>query len=175
MPQMRASRILAALVLGAFLLPARSPAQDLTVLASGLRAPVKVSLTPAGSLLVCEAGAGPSTGRISLVRRDGTRITILDGLPSGLSAVGDNAPSGPSGIVGTEGGGDHWTRRSAGPSFLPASLKAAPAVEAGASSSSTWTSLTAMLTSVTCSPVIRSTDEMTLRRMPEARSAMDTP
>ena len=124
MPQMRVSRILAALVLGAFLFPARSRAQDLTVLATGLRAPVKVSLTPAGSLLVCEAGAGPNTGRISLVRRDGTRITILDGLPSGLSAVGDNAPSGPSGI---EQIGDVWFLSiGAGDESLPG---AAPGLE----------------------------------------------
>ncbi len=99
------SGIVASLAVGVFVLAARAGAQDLTVLATGLKAPMKVSLTPAGNLLVCEAGTGPNTGRISLVRRNGTRITILDGLPSGLSAVGDNAPSGPSGI---EQVGDAW-------------------------------------------------------------------
>jgi len=64
-----------------------------------------VSFTPAGNLVVSEGGTGPNTGRVSLVHRDGSRITILDGLPSGLSAVGDNAPSGPSGM---EPLGDAW-------------------------------------------------------------------
>ncbi|MEO8189124.1 MAG: ScyD/ScyE family protein [Acidobacteriota bacterium] len=105
MPHRRVSGVILSLVLAAFLSPERSSAQNLTTLAEGLRAPMKISLTPAGSLLVCEAGSGPNTGRISLVRRNGTRITILDGLPSGLSAVGDNAPSGPSGI---EQIGDVW-------------------------------------------------------------------
>jgi hypothetical protein len=73
-------------------------AQDVSVLATGLKAPMKVSLTAGGNLLVSEAGNGPNTGRISLVRRDGTRLTLVDGLPSGINTIGDPAPSGPSGI-----------------------------------------------------------------------------
>src|ERR1700694_5330231 len=73
-------------------------AQDVSVLATGLKAPMKVSLTAEGNLLVSEAGNGPNTGRISLVRRDGTRLTLVDGLPSGINTIGDPAPSGPSGI-----------------------------------------------------------------------------
>ena len=94
------------------------------MLATGLKAPMKISLTPGGNLLVCEAGTGPNTGRLSLVKRDGTRITVLDGLPSGLSAVGENAPSGPSGI---EQLGDAWYLSiGAGDESLPG---AAPGLE----------------------------------------------
>jgi hypothetical protein len=90
--------LLPALCVALLLAPRPVPAQNVTDFASGLKAPVKVTFTPAGNLLVSEAGTGPNTGRVSLVHRDGTRITILDGLPSGLSAVGGNAPSGPSGM-----------------------------------------------------------------------------
>jgi hypothetical protein len=93
------------LFLAVLLTPRQLPAQNVTDFASGLKAPVKVTFTPAGNLLVSEGGTGPNTGRVSLVHRDGTRITILDGLPSGLSAVGGNAPSGPSGM---EPLGDAW-------------------------------------------------------------------
>jgi len=84
--------------LALLLAPRHLPAQNVTDFAGGLKAPVKISFTPAANLLVSEGGTGPNTGRVSLVHRDGTRLTIIDGLPSGLSAVGGNAPSGPSGI-----------------------------------------------------------------------------
>ncbi|MCA1580103.1 MAG: ScyD/ScyE family protein [Acidobacteria bacterium] len=100
-----AASIAVALAFGALLAPENAGAQTGTVLATGLKAPMKISLTPGGNLLVSEAGTGPNTGRVSLVKRDGTRTTILDGLPSGLSAVGENSPSGPAGI---EQLGDAW-------------------------------------------------------------------
>ncbi len=69
-----------------------------TVFASGLLNPSKLLLTPAGNLLVTEAGPTPNSGRISLVDKSGTRRTIIDGLPSGLAAP-DLAPDGPNGIL----------------------------------------------------------------------------
>ena len=92
-------------MLAMLLVPRHLWAQNVTDLAGGLKAPMKITFTPAGNLLISEGGTGPNTGRVSLVHRDGSRITIVDGLPSGLSAVGDNAPSGPSGM---EPLGDAW-------------------------------------------------------------------
>lgn len=65
-----------------------------TFFTAGLKAPTEIILTPAGNLLVAEAGDAPNTGRISLVDRDGNRRTIIDGLPSGIA----EGPSGPSGL-----------------------------------------------------------------------------
>ncbi|HEX7173688.1 MAG TPA: ScyD/ScyE family protein [Pyrinomonadaceae bacterium] len=72
-----------------------------TPFASGLKAPTKSVLTGRGNLLVAEAGNGPNTGRLSLIDRNtGARRTILDGLPSGINALGGApAPSGPSGLA----------------------------------------------------------------------------
>ncbi len=68
-------------------------------LVTGLTSPTKTSFTVAGSLLVAEAGTGPNTGRISIVAPgDGSRRTLIQGLPSGLAAP-NNQPSGPSGLV----------------------------------------------------------------------------
>lgn len=68
-------------------------------LATGLQAPIKIRLTPVGNLLVAEGGAGPNTGRISLVSRTGVRRTIVDGLPSGINLDGAQpAPIGPTGL-----------------------------------------------------------------------------
>jgi hypothetical protein len=78
-------------------LHAAAPAS--TVVASNLRAPSKLLLTKQGNLLVAEAGAGPNTGRISMVDpRTGARRTLLDGLPSALAAP-NNQPSGPSSLL----------------------------------------------------------------------------
>jgi hypothetical protein len=68
-----------------------------SVLASGLKAPVKIIFAQRDELLVAESGNGPNTGRVSVITlRDGQRRTLLDGLPSGFS-VPNNDPSGPSG------------------------------------------------------------------------------
>lgn len=69
-----------------------------SVLASGLRAPVKTIITPKGNLLVAEAGNGPNTGRISIIDLSGNRRTLIDGLPSGLAPPAMD-PSGPSGLA----------------------------------------------------------------------------
>jgi hypothetical protein len=64
------------------------------VVAEGLKAPVKMVFVSRDTLLVAESGGGPNTGRVSIVRTDGQRSTLLDGLPSGLSALGE-----PSGVT----------------------------------------------------------------------------
>lgn len=69
-----------------------------SVVASGLKAPVKSIVTAKGNLLVAEAGSGPNTGRISIVDGSGNRRTLIDGLPSGL-APPNLDPSGPSGLA----------------------------------------------------------------------------
>src|SRR5262252_845824 len=69
-----------------------------SVVASGLKAPVKTIVTPKGNLLVAEAGNGPNTGRISIIDSSGNRRTLIDGLPSGLAPPNFD-PSGPSGLA----------------------------------------------------------------------------
>ena len=67
-------------------------------LASGLLLPQSIVQSPLGNLLIAESGTRvPNTGRISIVGLDGSRRTFLDGLPSGISDVGD--PAGPAGLV----------------------------------------------------------------------------
>ena len=81
---------------------------NITVIASGLDGPRGLKFGPDGNLYVAEAGTGgknstvgtcaqvpspvgPYTGgktaRISMIRPDGTRSTVVDHLPSGLSAL----------------------------------------------------------------------------------------
>jgi hypothetical protein len=68
-----------------------------TTVASGLESPLSLVQSNTGSLIVSESGTGaPNTGRISIVDENGDRRTLIDGLPSGISDVGD--PSGPSGL-----------------------------------------------------------------------------
>src|SRR5689334_6130623 len=65
-----------------------------------LERPAKLTLTPLGNLLVAEVGtatAAPNTGRVSIVDPDGTRRTLIDGLPSAPTNAA-NTPSGPSGL-----------------------------------------------------------------------------
>ncbi len=69
-------------------------AQCSLTVTGGLRAPVKSLLSPAGSLLVVEAGNGPNTGRISIIDASGNRRTLIDALPSGISPEGISGPSG---------------------------------------------------------------------------------
>jgi hypothetical protein len=68
-------------------------------LVSGLRGPQGSALTNQGNLLVAEVGSvTPAlSGRISIIEPNGTRRTLLDGLPSAPADVGD--PSGPSGLA----------------------------------------------------------------------------
>ncbi|MEO8430376.1 MAG: ScyD/ScyE family protein [Acidobacteriota bacterium] len=111
--------ILGSIAIGIASLSLTGPAaaQPITVFASGFKSPMKISTTTGGNFLIAEAGTGPNTGRLSRVFPNGTRVTILDGLPSGLTAVGENAPSGPSGIDTL--GGDWFLTIGAGDESLP--------------------------------------------------------
>ena len=87
---------LALAVLTVLLVAAHASAQCPEVI-SGLQRPIGTALTNQGNLLVSETGTpAPNSGRISIVDPSGNRRTLLDGLPSGISDVGD--PSGPDGI-----------------------------------------------------------------------------
>ena len=68
------------------------------VMTSGLRTPLGITQSNQNNLLVSESGTAAvlHSGRISLVEPDGTRRTLLDGLPSAPNDVGD--PSGPAGV-----------------------------------------------------------------------------
>src|SRR6187549_796319 len=69
-----------------------------TTLTSGLRRPMGMALSNQDNVLVSETGtATPHSGRISIVEPSGNRRTLLDGLPSGRSDVGD--PAGPAGVA----------------------------------------------------------------------------
>jgi hypothetical protein len=72
-------------------------AQSTSVLTGGLRAPSKIIITPRGNLLIAETGTGVNDGRISIVDAAGNRRTLVDGLPSGMSAEGGGA--GPAGLA----------------------------------------------------------------------------
>ena len=65
-----------------------------------LERPSKLARTPLGNLLVAEVGtttSAPNSGRVSIIDGDGSRRTLVGGLPSApLNAV--NTPSGPSGL-----------------------------------------------------------------------------
>jgi hypothetical protein len=77
-------------------IPAWGFAQAPTVVATGLRAPTKITLSDDGYLLVTESGNGPNTGAVSRVSRCGQQLRIIDGLPSGIGPRGE--PSGATGI-----------------------------------------------------------------------------
>jgi hypothetical protein len=68
------------------------------VLATGLQNPIKLAPGPRGTLLVAENGTAPNSGRVSIVDRSGRRRTLIDGLPSGLTAP-NNDPDGVTGIA----------------------------------------------------------------------------
>ena len=76
---------------------ASANAQVTSVFATGLQGPSKIVITPWGNLLVAESGGAPNTGRVSIVDQFGTRRTLIEGLPSGISAEG-GGPSGPQGL-----------------------------------------------------------------------------
>ncbi len=73
-------------------------AQTPPVFATGLSNPSKLILTPAGNILVTEAGTTPNSGRVSFVDKSGVRKTLIDGLPSGLAAPNQD-PDGPNGLL----------------------------------------------------------------------------
>jgi hypothetical protein len=73
-------------------------AQTPQTVASGLLRPAKIIRSPLGNYLVAEAGtiAAPNNSRVSILDADGNRRTLIDGLPSSLTAFGDS--SGVSGL-----------------------------------------------------------------------------
>ncbi len=73
-------------------------AQSPTVVATNLQNPSKLVLTSGGNLLVTEFANTPNSGRVSIVSTAGVRRTIIDGLPSGLSAPNGEA-DGPNGLA----------------------------------------------------------------------------
>ena len=73
-------------------------AQQATVFATDLLNPAKIITGPSGTLLVAEVGKTPNSGRISLISPSGTRSTLIDGLPSGLS-VPNGDPDGVNGLL----------------------------------------------------------------------------
>lgn len=85
--------IIVAVILGGFVL--KTEAQTTSVLTTGLSQPTKIVLTPQDNLLVTETLGPPNSGRVSIVDRGGSRRTLIDGLPSGISPQG---PSGPTGL-----------------------------------------------------------------------------
>jgi hypothetical protein len=91
---------------------------QLEVVATGLQAPQKIIVTPAGNLLVSEPSTQPNAGRLSVVTPTGGRRTLIEGLPSGLEVAG--GPSGPTAMVVRDrtlylaiGGGDAERRGEA--------------------------------------------------------------
>lgn len=93
-------KLLAALVFLAFTaLPALPQGPPF---AAGLQTPTRIVFTPQGNIVVAEAGTPTAnSGRVSLIdRTNGTRRTLIDGLPSGISGSGaEAAPSGPSAVA----------------------------------------------------------------------------
>ncbi len=99
---LRSARNLSLVVTLTALLLAVTPAHaqvicPVTEVTAGLLRPLGITQSNQGNLLVSETGTPTlNTGRVSIVGLDGTRRTLLDGLPSGISDVGD--PSGPDGL-----------------------------------------------------------------------------
>jgi hypothetical protein len=70
--------------------------------AAGLQTPTRLAFTPQGNVVVTEAGTtAENSGRVSIIdRTNGTRRTLIDGLPSGISGSGaEAAPSGPADVA----------------------------------------------------------------------------
>src|SRR5215211_9524436 len=71
-------------------LQAQAPCPAVSTFATGLLAPSKIIQSPLGNFIVAEAGPQViNHGRVSIVDREGNRRTLLDGLPSARTFVGD--------------------------------------------------------------------------------------
>lgn len=71
-------------------LQAQAPCPGVTPFATGLVAPSKIIQSPRGNFIVAEGGPQvPNNGRVSIVDQHGHRRTLLDGLPSARTFVGD--------------------------------------------------------------------------------------
>jgi hypothetical protein len=69
---------------------AQAPCPGVSTFATGLLAPSKIIQTPRGDFIVAEGGPEvPNNGRVSIVDRHGNRRTLLEGLPSARTFVGD--------------------------------------------------------------------------------------
>src|SRR6185436_9366117 len=69
---------------------AQAPCSAVETFATGLVAPSKIIQTPLGNFLVAEGGPEvPNNRRISIVDQQGDRRTLLEGLPSARTFVGD--------------------------------------------------------------------------------------
>jgi hypothetical protein len=69
-----------------------------TTVTTGLRRPMGMAWSNQGNLIVSESGTPAAhSGRLSIIDPAGARRTLLEGLPSGRSDVGD--PAGPAGVV----------------------------------------------------------------------------
>jgi hypothetical protein len=93
-------KILAILVFAFLFVVSETGAQTSSTFISDLKAPVKIIYAARqGYFLVSEAGIPtvPNSGRISIVTSDGSRLTLLDNLPSGPSTP-EGGPSGPSAL-----------------------------------------------------------------------------
>jgi hypothetical protein len=71
-------------------LQAQAPCPGITPFATGLLAPNKIIQTSRGNFIVTENGPEvANNGRVSIVDQQGNRRTLLDGLPSARTFVGD--------------------------------------------------------------------------------------
>ncbi|MCW5555257.1 MAG: ScyD/ScyE family protein [Verrucomicrobiae bacterium] len=69
---------------------AQTPCPGVKTFATGLLAPSKIIQTPRGDFIVAENGPEiPNHGRVSIVDQRGKRRTLLEGLPSARTFVGD--------------------------------------------------------------------------------------
>ena len=84
-----------AVTLGSSTVEAQAP---LKVVVSGLKAPGKMLALETGAILVSESGTGVHDSRVTAFDTDGNRLTLIEGLPSGL-AFPNNDPSGASGLA----------------------------------------------------------------------------
>ena len=73
-------------------------AQNVTVFAGDLQKPLRLLFTPQGNLLVSEGGLPePNTGRVSILDRNGSRRSLLEGLPTARAYL--LGPYGPTGMA----------------------------------------------------------------------------
>ena len=83
------------LTLGSSTVEAQTP---LKVVIGGLKAPGKMLVLETGAILVSESGTGVHDSRVTAFDTEGNRLTLIEGLPSGL-AFPNNDPSGASGLA----------------------------------------------------------------------------
>ena len=90
-----------------------------TTLTTELLRPMGIAASNQGNLIVSETGTSTAhSGRISILDSGGARRTLIDGLPSGISDVGD--PAGPAGIIMR--GRTVYVLMSIGDTVLPSSV-----------------------------------------------------